>query len=102
MSGKFTSDPYKGEDWSGRGRETYYLDLEPDVMIHPKYRPILSTERLMLSLPGFDWRGGHSGRLLESEMAERLEELWAEFLEKNEEMFIPRTYKRSKYITIVD
>lgn len=102
MSGKFTSDPYKGEDWSGRGRETYYMDLEPDVMIHPEYRPILSTERLMLSLPGFDWRGGHSGRLLESEMAERLEELWAEFLEKNEEMFIPRTYKRSKYITIVD
>ena len=24
MSGEFTSDPYQGEDWSGKGRQVFY------------------------------------------------------------------------------
>lgn len=62
MSGYFASDPYKGEDWSGKGKETYYVDLDPDVMIHPDYRVILTTEELSRAIPDFDWTGGHSGR----------------------------------------
>ena len=27
MSGTFSSNPYKGEDWSGKGREVYYMDM---------------------------------------------------------------------------
>lgn len=90
MSGKFISDPYQGEDWSGRGRVTYYMDMLPDVMIHPDYRPILSTETLMHAIQGFDWTGGHSGRVLQPDLAEKLETLWTDFLKKNEEMFIVR------------
>ena len=59
MSGYFSSDPYQDEDWSGRGRVTYYMDLEPDAMIHPDYRPILPTSDLVKAI-----RTTHAGRLL--------------------------------------
>ena len=87
MSGYFSSEPYKDEDWSGRGRVTYYMDLEPDVMIHPEFLPILTTNELMNEIPTFDWTGGHSGRLLDDAFAEKLESLWKTFVEKNEEKF---------------
>ena len=104
MSGYFASDPYKGEDWSGKGRETYYVDLDPDVMIHPEYRAILTSEELSHTIPDFDWTGGHSGRLLEAGLAEQLEALWKKFLDDNEEVFavhaakqdIDQTYYTSK------
>ncbi|MBR1469291.1 MAG: hypothetical protein IJ605_04185 [Prevotella sp.] len=94
MSGFFSSNPYKGEDWSGRGRETYYMDLEPDVMIHPEYRPILTTMELMSEIPTFEWTGGHSGRLLDEKSAEKLESLWKAFIEKNEEIFKLRAFRQ--------
>lgn len=94
MSGYFSSDPYKDEDWSGRGRETYYMDLEPDVMIHPEYLPILTTSELVSAIPSFDWKGGHSGRLLDEKNAEILETLWRLFTEKNEEMFKIRAFRQ--------
>lgn len=106
MSGYFSSDPYKGEDWSGRGRETYYMDLEPDVMIHPEYRPILTTIELVNEIQTFDWTGGHSGRLLDEKSAEKLESLWKEFLERNDEIFKMRAFRQdvdpSDFSVIVD
>lgn len=94
MSGYFSSEPYKDEDWSGRGRLTYYMDLEPDVMIHPEYLPILTTNELMSVIPTFDWTGGHSGRLLDDVFAEKLETLWKSFVEKNEEKFKIRAFRQ--------
>lgn len=29
-----SSEPYKGEDWHGKDRNTYYMDLELEVMIY--------------------------------------------------------------------
>ena len=94
MSGYFASDPYKGEDWSGKGRVTYYMDLEPDVMIHPDYLPILTTNELINAIPSFDWIGGHSGRLLEEKNAEKLESQWKAFLEKNENTLKIRVFRQ--------
>jgi hypothetical protein len=94
MSGYFSSNPYRDEDWSGKGRVTYYMDLEPDVMIHPEYLPILSTIELINAIPSFDWNGGHSGRLLDEKNAEKLEKLWKKFTEKNEGIFIPRAFRQ--------
>ena len=94
MSGYFSSEPYKEEDWSGRGRETYYMDLEPDVMIHPEYRPIFTTMELVNEIQTFDWTGGHSGRLLDEKSAEKLEKLWAEFTQRNKDMFEIRTFRQ--------
>ncbi len=90
MSGYFSSDPYKDEDWSGRGRVTYYMDLEPDYMINPDYLPILSTLDLVRDVPGFDWNGGHSGRLLDAKLAEKLETIWKKFTDDHSEMFTIR------------
>ena len=46
MSGRFRSEPYQDEDWSGKGREVYYMDLMADTVIDPDLLPILSTELL--------------------------------------------------------
>lgn len=94
MSGYFASDPYKGEDWSGKGRVTYYMDLEPDAMIHPDYLPILTTSELINAIPSFDWLGGHSGRLLEEKNAEKLEGLWKQFRDQHKDMFVQRAFSQ--------
>lgn len=93
MSGYFSSDPYRDEDWSGRGRVTYYMNLEPDVMIHPDYYPILSTSELVRAIPTFDWKGGHSGRFMDENYASKLEQLWASFQEQHPEVFIHHSYR---------
>ena len=95
MSGQFTSDPYKGEDWSGKGREVYYMDLEADTLIDPDFLPILTTEVMSEQIPSFDWTGGHSGRLLPADEATKLETLWTEFLEKNNRIFSKLTLRNS-------
>lgn len=87
MSGRFRSEPYQDEDWSGKGREVYYMDLMADTVIDPDILPILSTEVLSENIPSFDWSGGHSGRLLSAKKAKKLEKLWEEFLEENKDIF---------------
>ena len=86
-SGKITSEPYKDEDWSGRGREAYYVDFLPDVAINPDALPILTCEELAKAIPDFEWDKGHSGLVLTDEQAEKLEQVWEKFLKKNEAAF---------------
>ena len=90
MSGYFSTDPYEGEDWSGKGRQMYYMGLDIETMIHPERAPIITTEQLAAAIPDFDWTGGPSGRLLDSESAEKLEQLWDQFREDNQVIFRPR------------
>lgn len=87
MSGYFSSDPYQDEDWSGKERDTYYVNLEPDIMINPEYLPILTTAELVSAIPEFDWTGGHSGRLIDAHLAEKLEALWDNFLDEHSYIF---------------
>ena len=87
MSGRFCSEPYKDEDWSGKGREVYYMDLRADTVIDPDLLPILSTELLSKKIPSFDWSGGPSGRVLPVKEAKKLERLWKKFLEQNDAIF---------------
>ena len=87
MHGVFSSEPYKGEDWSGQGREVYYADLEPDTMIHPERCRLLDTASLEAAMPGFQWNGGQSGRLLPEEYAVRLSQMWEEYLAMNDDFF---------------
>ena len=83
MSGVFDSHPYKAEDWSGRGRPTFYMDMLPNVIVNPDKAPMLQTAQLAKAIPTFDWAGGHSGRLLSQEEAQALESLWEDYLENN-------------------
>ena len=83
-SGTITSDPYCDEDWSGKSRETYYVDFEPDVMINPDTLPILTNDELSRAIPDFEWTRGHSGLVLNPQQAATLDTLWNNFLARNE------------------
>lgn len=86
-SGYITSEPYRDDDWSGRGREVYYADLYFDVACHPDYEPVLTAEELEKEIGDFDWRAGHSGVLLTEQQAETLELLWTKFLYDHQDDF---------------
>ncbi|MGN0834356.1 MAG: hypothetical protein ACI4QA_00810 [Candidatus Spyradosoma sp.] len=85
--GKIVSEPFEAEDWSGKGRRTFYVNFLPDVMINPAAMPILTLSELEREIPSFDWRKGHSGMILPPEAAEKLEALWSAFLTENAELF---------------
>lgn len=89
MRGEICSHCYEDEDWSPRNRKhIYYADIDADVCINPESgAPLLTPQILTERLPGFDWFGGHSGRRLSDEMAEKLDELWFEYLDANPQMF---------------
>ena len=80
MSGVFNSNPYEGDDWSGRGRQVYYMDLKPTFILNPETAPMVTTRKLEEAIPSFKWDGGHSGRQLTDEQAKALESLWAKYL----------------------
>lgn len=80
MRGFFTSDPYRAQDWSERGRDVYYMNLRPTFMVSPDHpKGILSTGILEKAMPGFEWNGGHSGRELPGAYRPVLDGLWAEY-----------------------
>ena len=90
MSGTFTSDPYQDEDWSGKGRKVFYMDMQINEMIHPDRCPILTSDKLAAEIPDFVWTGGHSGQILTEEQADKLNMLWNDYLDGNSEIFLPR------------
>ena len=82
MSGVFDSNPYQAEDWSGKGRKVFYMDMTPNFIVDPDNGEIITTKELQEAIPSFDWSGGHSGRLLTEEQARQLENLLAPYLAK--------------------
>lgn len=86
MSGYLNSEPHRGEDWSGKGREVYYVDLAADYLFDTEKVRTLTDEFLMQSFPQFDWTGGHSGRILDDETAALLEECWEKVLIMNADL----------------
>ena len=87
MQGHFVSDPYPGAHWSGKMRLTYYVDMEPEYMIHPLRCEILTTEVLNEAMPDFQWKGGHSGRILPFDYALKLEDMWTTYIESHKALF---------------
>lgn len=83
MSGTIDSNPYKGEDWSGKGRKVFYCDLHIDAMIDTERMPYISTQQLTDAIPGFDWTGGHSGRVIGKLMGDKIEAMWQEYFYKH-------------------
>ncbi len=78
MAGTFISEPYRDEDWSGKGRETYYMNMDIEQATDPDKFVIIKTSALLEAIPDFDWKGGRSGRLLDEYAAEKLEKLFEE------------------------
>jgi hypothetical protein len=85
--GIITSNPYEGEDWSGKGRKTYYVDFDPEVMLNPDAVHILYSSILEENIKDFDWNKGHSGLILNDTQSECLEKLWHSFIEENRDDF---------------
>lgn len=81
--GVFTSDPYPGEDWAGNGKQRYYMDMDCYDCLPADEQSAITIETLEKSIPSIDWRRGHSGELLSSEDADRLNELWNNIMEQD-------------------
>lgn len=81
--GVFTSDPYPGEDRAGNGKQRYYMDMDCYDCVPADVQSPICIEELEKVVPGIDWRRGHSGELLSSEDAERLNELWNNIMEQD-------------------
>lgn len=93
--GEITSEPYRDEDWSGKGRETYYVDFRPEVLLNPDALPILTCGELEQAVPDFEWAKGHSGLVLTDDQAARLDRLWQDFLNRNRSLFAEAEGKRN-------
>lgn len=74
--GVFTSEPYKDEDWSGRGRECYYVDIDCFDACSPDAPAHITVDELEQAIPDINWRKGHSGQLLTKKQAKKLDDLW--------------------------
>lgn len=83
MRGKITTDPVVDEDWSGRGRRTYYCDYRAEIMINPDTFRLLDSDALRDNIPDFDWTGGHAGVVLDERAAAVLETMWLSYLRGN-------------------
>ncbi len=83
MSGRVISEPYHDEDWSGKGRMTYYVNLLPDLFIDTDCGPRLSVADLERAFPKYVWKEGHSGMVLSDSLGTKLEWLWLDFLRAN-------------------
>jgi len=86
-TGHITSDPYVAEDWTGKGRKTYYADYEPELLLNPDALPILTNMMLTARIPDFSWDHGHSGLVLNEEQAETLDRLWTVFMKEHSDEF---------------
>lgn len=79
--GVFTSEPYEGEDWAGqKGKTRRYMDMDCYDCVPADEQSPLTIEMLEKAIPTIDWRKGHSGELLSEEDAEKLDELWEEYM----------------------
>ena len=75
FSGEFTSDPYQGGDWAGKGKIRHYVDITCEDALDPELRPYATIEELEEAIPEIDWRKGHSGQLLTEEQADKIGEI---------------------------
>lgn len=96
-AGRFTSDPFLGDDRSGKGREVHYMTMEFETVFHPERAEIITTEELRAELPEIDWSGGHSGVMLDAESAERLELMWRDYVGRNKSLYLPRAVKNDYF-----
>lgn len=83
MRGTIIGNPYPDEDWSGKGRKVYYIRMNLTNMIHPEKTPLLlTTDELTEAIPDFNWKEGHSGEILSDSQADKLEEVWKDYIER--------------------
>lgn len=85
MKGVIITEAYESEDWSPKNRaHIHYADIYQNFTINSfEDVKLLTPENLSKEIPGFNWYGGHSGRLLNKEDAHKLDGLWNKYLADN-------------------
>lgn len=87
MAGSIYESPFQEAHWKNPGEMTSYAPFLVEYAVDPEEVPIITTEMLQKEMPEFDWNGGHSGRLLNPEYAEKLEMMWAKYVLEHVDMF---------------
>ena len=62
------------------------MDLQPDYLFDTEKVETLPDDFLTGAFPQFDWTKGHSGQLLDAEVAALLEECWEKAVMKNQDL----------------
>lgn len=101
MSGVFTSHPYEANDWSGQRRKTFYMDMEPNVILNPNKAPMITIEQLSKEIPTFNWAKGPSGVLLAKEDAQKLEKMWQQYIIENQDAIDNKHFKVLNLVNII-
>ncbi len=96
--GFVTSEPYEGEDWYGKGRQTFYVDFCPDVLLNPDALELLTCAELDKAIPSFEWSRGHSGLVLNENQAAALDLAWKVYLAEHEEEFEKKLKSDNDYL----
>ena len=89
MRGEITSMCYSDRDWSPKDRKNiFYADIETGVCFNPwSDVPLITPDILTEGIPDFNWYGGHSGRRLGITEANKLEQIWAEYIDRSQTAF---------------
>lgn len=93
-SGIFDSNPWMGENHNGK--EAYYCDLLPNVLVDPVKGDLISVAELSYRMPNFEWDATPSGKMLPDDYARELETLWHSYLKKH------KTDPESNHMRIMD
>lgn len=96
-AGRFLSNPERGEDWSGQGREVYYMQMDFEAVFHPERSEIITTEELEREIESIDWRGGHTSEIVDADTADRLELMWRDFIGRNKSLYLHRAARNLNY-----
>ena len=91
MAGSIYESPFQEAHWKNPGEMTSYAPFLVEYAVDPEEVPIITTEMLQKEMPEFDWNGGHSGRLLNPEYAEKLEMMWAKYVLEHVDMFASKS-----------
>ena len=87
MAGSIYESPFEDAHWKDPKKRTKYVPFLVEYAIDPEEAPLITTEMLQKEMPDFEWNGGHSGRLLNPEYADRLEMMWAKYVMENANLF---------------
>lgn len=87
MVGTIYESPFEDVHWRYPEQRTSYVPFLVEYAVDPEEMPLITTEMLSKEMPEFEWNGGHSGRLLNPEYAEKLELMWTKYVMDNAEAF---------------
>ena len=73
------------------------MQMDFEAVFHPNRTAIISTKELEKELPAINWQGGHSGEMVDSETADRLELMWRDFIGLNKSLYLHRAVKNKNY-----